>query len=138
METGKRIRSNNFTLQEKELLFSLVESKKALIENKKTDALTCKDKEMAWSDITMKFNAEAPSFTPRTMESLRKFYANSKRDVRKAVGDEKKQVYLTGGGPPPKPISKGSEILLDIVNKKTIYGLNNPFDSCCSRESKSS
>lgn len=57
MESKKRERSANFNTAEIQLLVSLVGKFKQIIENKKTDAVTNKDKEAAWKKIENSFNS---------------------------------------------------------------------------------
>nr|XP_023012694.1 ATP-dependent RNA helicase WM6-like [Leptinotarsa decemlineata] len=53
-----------------------------------------------------------------------------KKDIRRKAADYKKQSFLTGGGQPPEikwdPVD---EMLMGIVNRKTINGLVSQFDS---------
>lgn len=38
-------------------------------------------------------------------------------------------MYLTGGGLPPTQVKDPTnEVLINIVNKKVLYGMTNPFD----------
>lgn len=127
---NKRIRSSNFSQQEKELLLNLVYEKKDTIENKQTNHVNVQAKLAAWRNITSEFNALAPSSCYRNLQSLKKFYDNQKKDLRKREADKRKQTYLTGGGRPPNLIKEPTDdLLLSMVNEKGISGLNNAFDS---------
>ncbi|KAJ8948080.1 hypothetical protein NQ318_008431 [Aromia moschata] len=126
----KRIRSTNYSLEEKNLLMTLVNELKHIIENKKTDAVTNSEKEKAWNKIANEFNAISPSGTFRDGQSLKKTYLNIKMAVRKEVADEKIETFKTGGGIPSKSTSNPlRDITLQTMNEKTVFGLNNEFDS---------
>lgn len=127
-ECVKKKRSPNYTIREKEVLLSIVSNFKNIIENKKTDAVSVTEKNRAWFSMTQKFNAMSPNNVFRPTESLKKYYDNLKEDLRKRAGEERKSLYKTGGGPPTPKTPLEDDILLDIVNKKTIYGVDNQFD----------
>jgi hypothetical protein len=57
VKKSKRDRAKNFTEEEKEMLIELVSSFKYIIENKKTDGVTSKQKDRAWASLTENFNA---------------------------------------------------------------------------------
>ncbi|CAH1106946.1 unnamed protein product [Psylliodes chrysocephalus] len=59
---------------------------------------------------------------------LKKFYEN-KKNVRKVAALEKTEVIKTGGSPPSN-IKKDSnhDLILGLMNVKTVYGLDNEFD----------
>ncbi|XP_031334894.1 myb/SANT-like DNA-binding domain-containing protein 3 [Photinus pyralis] len=124
---NKRKRTSNFTADEKDTLFNIVYNYKHVVENKKTDAVTWREKENAWEKIASDYNSMAS--IPRPMESLRKCYMNKKKQIRQDVSNERIQLLQTGGGPPEMPRDDPhKELLLKIMNKKTIAGLDNPFD----------
>lgn len=50
-------RSTNFAKSEEEKLIALVLKYKNVLENKKTDAVTCKKKDEVWEKVSTEFNA---------------------------------------------------------------------------------
>nr|XP_022906871.1 uncharacterized protein LOC111418565 [Onthophagus taurus] len=57
-------------------------------------------------------------------------YCFLKRDIRKLVAEETKEKYLTGGGPAIKEAHDAEkDLVFSIMNKKTVYGHANTFDS---------
>ncbi|KAI4470017.1 hypothetical protein MML48_1g04668 [Holotrichia oblita] len=111
------------------LLLHIFNSKKNVIENKKTDAVSNADKEAAWKDICTEFNALSPANIYRDMTSLKKMYMNMKKVVRKEVADEKMEIFKTGGGPSCTKVHNPlKEITLETINAKTVTGLDNIFD----------
>lgn len=51
-----------------------------------------------------------------------------KKKLRKDVAQEKMEKFKTGGGGYSGTYDSSQDLLLSIVNKKTIFGLNNPYD----------
>lgn len=63
----KRVRSSNLNETEEEILVQCVLRHAKVIENKKTDACTLKEKQRAWKTIENEFNSLCPnvvSFLP--------------------------------------------------------------------------
>ncbi|CAG9765842.1 unnamed protein product [Ceutorhynchus assimilis] len=51
-----------------------------------------------------------------------------KKELRKKAADAKLEQKKTGGGlPPPRPDEPFDDVLLSIINKKTVYGLETPY-----------
>lgn len=46
---------------------------------------------------------------------------------KKKVGNDKKNLYLTGGGPESITVGSNDELLLSIVNSKTVLGYKIPL-----------
>ncbi|KAK5648389.1 hypothetical protein RI129_003281 [Pyrocoelia pectoralis] len=130
VNNSKRMRTANYSQNEKNVLVTIVNSYKNIIENKKTDAVTNGEKEKAWQQIAQKFNAVSPENIYRDVQSLKKTYSNIKMQVKKAAADEKTEIYKTGGGRKREcnePVLM--ELMLDTINKKTVYGFQNQFDN---------
>ncbi|KAI4468480.1 myb/sant-like dna-binding domain [Holotrichia oblita] len=106
MEKIARVRSVNFTESEKEVLVLIINKYKDIVENKKTDNVSNSEKTTAWQNIAKEFNR-----------------------MRKRAARERSEMYKTGGGKADTNISKGDELLLSLINKKTIYGYESPWDS---------
>ncbi|KAK4887469.1 hypothetical protein RN001_003740 [Aquatica leii] len=104
----KRSRVPNFGDDEKAALLNIILKKKDVIENKKTDAVTWREKD-------------------RTVSSIKSFYENYKRKVKKTSALEKREIFQTGGGPPFKATDLLLDLTMNILNKKTIFGLDNRF-----------
>ncbi|KAG5868870.1 hypothetical protein JTB14_033270 [Gonioctena quinquepunctata] len=119
MESEKK-RAPNFSASEKELLANIISEFKAIIEYKKTDALTWRDTDTAWGKIIDIFNSQNPEGVHRSKDSLRKSYDNLKRALRKDIADEKKELYETGGGLPE------SKILCKAGNTPHIFNYYKP------------
>lgn len=127
-EASSRKRAPNYTVPERERLLNIVERYKSIIENKKTDGVSVKDKKDCWQKVSEEFNAASPSYFYRSIDSLKKFYEKQKEELRKRYALEKKELYKTGGGPEIKNVLQ-DDLLMAIVNEKSVKGLDNPFDS---------
>ncbi|XP_072384633.1 myb/SANT-like DNA-binding domain-containing protein 3 [Diabrotica undecimpunctata] len=90
-------RCNNFTANEIDVLVSLVEKFKEIVECKKTDTITNNGKEAEWRKIEMQFNSICG--TGRTAKMLRSKWDSLKKSIKKEYADYKQQLYKTGGGP---------------------------------------
>ncbi|XP_011870273.1 PREDICTED: myb/SANT-like DNA-binding domain-containing protein 4, partial [Vollenhovia emeryi] len=121
-------RSANFTKSEVNILVDLVLRRKNVIENKRTDATTWKDKDTAWEERTSQFNAQSGNF-PRNTKSIRAKYENLKKDLRKKcarlTGEQKK----TGGGSNPCSGLEGHEEKLLSISELGMLGLPSRHDS---------
>lgn len=129
MEKQKRSRGVNYSNEEKSLLLNLVCDVKHIIENKKTDCVTNKQKEQTWELISNQFNARAPNGVVRNIESLKKFYDNIKKKTRYDVATHKMAAIKTGGGQGTEIKDPTHELAMSIMNEKTVFGLENIFDS---------
>lgn len=127
---SEKKRSPNFTAKEKTMLLNIIFTFKEVIECKKTDAITWKQKDEAWKKVTNIFNSQTTETFARTKESLKKFYDNVKKNVRKEVAAEKYELNKTGGGI-VLPVDKEptTDLVLDIINEKTVFGFTNIYDS---------
>ncbi|XP_045496400.1 myb/SANT-like DNA-binding domain-containing protein 3 [Colias croceus] len=83
----KKSRGPNFSTAEIMHLLKLVE-KYPIIENKRTDGATAKDKQMAWQRLTAEYNSQT-NFSPRTADKLLSCYKNQKVKVKKMHSNEK-------------------------------------------------
>lgn len=64
------------------------------------------------------------------MAQLKSKYDNLKTSARKYYSRQRDIIYHTGGGPGENRDPKGDiyEVILQIINKKTVFGLHNRFD----------
>ncbi|XP_072390492.1 uncharacterized protein [Diabrotica undecimpunctata] len=122
-KVNKRV---NFSSQEKEELISLVSKYKDILENKKTNGVSAKDKDAAWEKLSFEFNSKGLN-TFRSKEQLKKYWANLKQLERQAAANIKINRFKTGGGP-FQPQNEPDETVLEIINFKTVTGLENPYD----------
>ncbi|XP_023306618.2 myb/SANT-like DNA-binding domain-containing protein 3 [Lucilia cuprina] len=76
----KRTRCQNFSLQEEDILISLVEQYKDIVESKKIDGKTSKEKHATWEQIQNTFCTHTGTF--RTAKMLREKYENMKKKAK--------------------------------------------------------
>lgn len=111
-------RAPNFSITEKTLLLNLISDFKHIVENKQTNSQTWRDKNEAWIQITDAFNSRTPEEYPRTKDALKKYYDNIKKNVRKEVAEDKKELTKTGGGRPDIKTNPIKELALGLMNEK--------------------
>ncbi|XP_069684131.1 myb/SANT-like DNA-binding domain-containing protein 3 [Periplaneta americana] len=101
METNKqkekRVRSCNYTGYEKNVIIDIMTKYSGIIENKRSDSLSLKKREEAWTSLTSEFNSHL-NLTPRTVKQIKQCYENMKRNVKKDHSMEKIERFKTGGG----------------------------------------
>lgn len=112
-------RSANFTEGEQTTLINFVHQYRYILENKKTDAASNQKKCDVWSKLAEKFNASSGS-SFRNASNLRSKYDDLKKNLRKKIGNHKRQLYQTGGGPQPSMnLSPDEELLLSMIGPST-------------------
>lgn len=87
----------NFSHFEKEILLELTQKYVHIVENKKTNMITVKQKNDTWKTIETEFNG-IPGVTLRTMKQLWDCYKNLKKKATKERANQKIEIYKTGGG----------------------------------------
>lgn len=127
MQQNKRQRGNNFSQSEESLLIDLIQAKRDIIENKKSDAVTWKQKEQCWEKLALDFASQSGSLrAPRTLKDK---YESLKKKCKVEIAAEKQETYRTGGGSFQKHcVSDVSEKIVSLVGESAT-GFNNLFDS---------
>lgn len=88
----------NFTEVERALLIDLVGKYSAVVENKKSDAVSVNRKKAAWRKIEQEFNSRH-GIIPRSEKQLRKCWENLKEKFRKAKAADTRETFATGTFP---------------------------------------
>ncbi|GBN27599.1 hypothetical protein AVEN_90103-1 [Araneus ventricosus] len=88
----------NFTEIEAEAFLLSLDQFKLIIENKKTDATSNKEKTSAWAELTAMFNS-FPGVARRNSKQLMTYYKNLKRKGNKNQAVRRYQIFKTGRGP---------------------------------------
>jgi hypothetical protein len=90
---------------------------------KKTGAINWTEKEAAWKKIEEEYSLQKCRIS-------RDFTTTKKKETRKTAAEEKRSFRTTDGG---KAVVKSTDpvfdLTLEIMNKRTVYGLSNNFDS---------
>lgn len=81
---GTEGRRKWFIPLEKTILTALVEQQKSIVESKKRDGASNREKEKVWEVIAAQFSAH-PSTQPRTSRELRRCWENMKARAKKAL-----------------------------------------------------
>ncbi|OXA46233.1 Myb/SANT-like DNA-binding domain-containing protein 3 [Folsomia candida] len=153
LPTGSK--RTTFTTFEIKLLLSLVEAKKKILEDKKTDFINLEKKRKGWDQLTTEFNSSA-EVTARTKSQLQKKWDNlksrAKKDVcnnssfkiiasmvndiiantfllyyGKKVSENQRKKRKIGGGSPPPPVPDVSDKVASIIPSQ-MKPLENEFD----------
>lgn len=119
-------RSANFTTFERESIITLVGDYSKIIEDKRTDSRSNREKESAWSDITSKFNSETNN-SFKTTKQLQSCWKNIKIRAKKVATCSRQEKFRTGGGPKPQSPSTEDRAVEAIIQDK-YEPLNNEFD----------
>ena len=106
----KRKRSANYSDVEREMLADLMDSYKDVIEDKRHDVRNIKRKSEAWDKLTDTFNTDA-RVTKRTSKQLKHLWAHMKGNAKKEGSRYRRQLFYTGGGPPPEPADISQKIM---------------------------
>lgn len=123
----KRSRSANFSDEECIIMVNLVKENEKIIECKKTDVTTIKDKENCWEKVTDMFNSES-GVRRRTCKELRMKYENIKRSLKRKIAANKMEVMRTGGGIPKVFVLTPSEEIVYSMTRLAVDGLPGRFD----------
>ncbi|XP_065365654.1 uncharacterized protein LOC135958691 [Calliphora vicina] len=91
----KRTRGQNFSAQEEDFLVSLIENHIEIIETKKLDGYTSKQKNEAWESIQQEFSNQTDTY--RTAKMLREKYENMKKKAKLIMASQKRGDYLENG-----------------------------------------
>ena len=82
------------------IILTYVKEYAHIIEDKRTDKRTLKEKDTAWEALTLKFNAEAV-VTEWTKKQLGACWKNLKSKHKAQDATDRKELFRTGGGPAP-------------------------------------
>lgn len=124
-------KSKHFTPLEKKLFLDILKRYKHVIEVKKNDFSTLKDKDVAWTEVTKEFNTSQLISQERTVQQLKKLWTNLKQNQRDALTKEKQALMATGGGPSIPAVEVDPDVSAIAPNlmttAPTIYSSN--FDN---------
>ncbi|KYQ53572.1 UPF0439 protein C9orf30 like protein [Trachymyrmex zeteki] len=94
--------SKHYTTLEKKILIEILKKYSNVIENKKTDSTTLKEKDKTWNIITEEYNSSSNVTEERSIQQLKKLWANMKATQRNILTKERQARLGTGGGPEEK------------------------------------
>ncbi|XP_029672382.1 myb/SANT-like DNA-binding domain-containing protein 3 isoform X1 [Formica exsecta] len=127
-EPKKRERGSNFSNKEIELLVLIIQEFKNIIECKKTDALTWRDKDATWEKVAKAFNSSSGEVF-RSKKTLKAKYEDIKKSIKKKLAHNRMEQFKTGGGKPEiRPLTGIEESILSML-PSSIEGLPSIWDS---------
>lgn len=98
-----------------------------IVENKKTDAVTWKEKEVVWNKIAEELQAIAG--TDRTSAILRSKYESIKQNIKSKLTKNKTEIFKTGGGSAELSVLTSYEQKLMGYIQINLHGIPCNFDS---------
>ncbi|XP_046968052.1 uncharacterized protein LOC124541219 isoform X2 [Vanessa cardui] len=123
---NKRQRSENWVEEDKIILIDLVKERVREIENKNTDTNSNAKKVVAWNDLKESFNCMCQG-APRTVNQLKAQWGLMKIKEKKRKAEQRKELFKTGGGPPPVKEVPTEDIGSWLPNEFVVD--SNEFDS---------
>lgn len=124
----RNARCPNFTQEEEQLLIGLVNKYKGVIECKKSNTVSWKEKELTWKKIEKEFNSNCKNGF-RSMKNLKEKYNNLKKRTKQKWAEEKKLVLQTGGGSYKPPLDTEMDNTIKDILGEQLTGLSNDYDS---------
>lgn len=118
-------KSKNFSSAEKDVLMSMIELHRDVIECKRTDTVTTRNKDVVWDKISTEFNALGLS--KRTAKQIRLWWENQKKRARSRLAQNRVNTVKTGGGPCEWSSDPWDERVAGIV-ASNFMPLKNEFD----------
>lgn len=119
-------RTTNFTKSEENYLLQLIKKYGHILENKRTDSASNQNKNEAWLKVTREFNSSDTTY--RSLQVLKNKYLNMKKKTLKGFSEEKRDTYLTGGGPPvPWHDTETDQDIREILGSR-VTGFGSQFD----------
>ena len=119
LKTACRKRKPNFSAQEIAIITQKLEENQAALKSKFTNTNTNKMKQSVWEEMTIAINAEGTAH--RSVSEVKEKWINLQRTARNKLSKFRKEQRKTGGGPPPKMPSKGTEKILELLKDTTSF-----------------
>lgn len=123
-----RKRLPHLTTFEREALLELTVKYRSLVENKRTDATSSKEKLRGWRLIEEEFNSLGDT-TYRSWQNLKKSWENVKHSARKASSLSRSHCFATGGGGPRREVGDAFLDKVDTLMPHINLRLSSEFDS---------
>ena len=114
----KEKRAINWTTQQKTDLIDLISTRIGSIENKKNDFRSNLRKLASWEEIFKQFSSKYGKL--RDLAALKTQWKRCKAVAKKEHSSFKIESLMTGGGPPPLPLSTQTEIIKSEIHSTMI------------------
>ncbi|XP_037815861.1 myb/SANT-like DNA-binding domain-containing protein 3 [Lucilia sericata] len=122
----KRTRCQNFSLQEEDILISLVEQYKDIVESKKIDGKTSKEKHATWEQIQNAFCTHTGTF--RTAKMLREKYENMKKKAKLLMATQNNEDMETSSCSCTQLRSTTIQRLVGVLAEAAAAPVDNSFE----------
>ncbi|XP_046400247.1 uncharacterized protein LOC124166661 [Ischnura elegans] len=110
----ERAEGSRITVQEKNLMLSLIAERKAVLNCKKVDAVSVSSKTKAWKEVEIEFNRHE-GVTKRSWKQIKRSWENMKAKRKRDLAAANRQRMGTGGGPYlPIKLNMSEELELEL------------------------
>lgn len=123
-----RNRAENFSAEEKAYLVEIVHGRRNIIENKRVDAVTVKQKNDAWAAIVLQMKNHFPDKPERTVKQLKDLWRREKIKAKNEASSSKQSQRATGGGSADALLSSQSRAVIDTIGDDAVEPSPNPYD----------
>ena len=113
IKTACRKRKPNFSAQEIAIITQKFEENQVVLKSKFTNTNTNKMKQNVWEEMTVAVNAVGTAH--RSVSEVKEKWTNLQRTAKNELSKFRKEQRKTGGGPPPKLPSKGTDKILELL-----------------------
>ena len=118
VKTACRKRKPNFSAQEIAIITQKFEENQVVLKSKFTNTNTNKMKQNVWEEMTVAVNAVGTAH--RSVSEVKEKWTNLQRTAKNELSKFRKEQRKTGGGPPPKLPSKGTDKTVDDSHQRII------------------
>ncbi|XP_046142825.1 myb/SANT-like DNA-binding domain-containing protein 3 [Osmia bicornis bicornis] len=127
----------HFTEIDKNTFVAILKNFAHIVEYKKSDSSSLRNKEEAWQEITQQYNMSAVISCKRNTVQLKKMWSNMKAAQRSAIMRERQSRMATGGGS-AEPAAEINPEIAEIVpslmqNAPSILSSNNTEEELANR-----
>lgn len=121
--------SSRFSNDDKIILTELIKDVDDIniIEKKQVGMKLAERKNAAWETICQRFNAQ--STQPRNEKQLKTLWHELKRKTKKAMSEQKRSTFATGGGPASAPLDPIYQAVVDVLPVGSLECIPGAFDS---------
>ncbi|CAG9760147.1 unnamed protein product [Ceutorhynchus assimilis] len=130
----RKIMATKYTETENMFLVQMIAQHRVIAENKKTDAVSLKEKQAAWNKIQCSYCS--PSFPTKSVKELKKCWDNIKKKKRQQNTLARQNRLLTGGGSPKEVTSDPVTDFPGSAFRAIDVELRNDWDSTAAFEKK--
>ncbi|XP_071078691.1 nuclear apoptosis-inducing factor 1-like [Haliotis cracherodii] len=124
----RRKRNRNFSVDEENIIQSLVKSNSQVLHDKLSSEVTNKKKSAIWMAITK--TVDMKDVALRSVDEVKEKWSNMTRKAKKTFTDYRLQQRKTGGVPPPSEPSQAISRIIEIMQDSASFsGISRGLES---------